>query len=59
MAKAQKRQAMGRGLSALLPTDVNLEKGKVEGRVLEVPLSQIETNPFLPCLLYTSQSTRD
>ena len=48
MAKAKKRQAMGRGLSALLPTEENLEKGKVEGRVLEVPLSQIETNPFQP-----------
>lgn len=48
MAKAKKRQAMGRGLSALLPTDETLEKGKVEGRVLEVPLGQIETNPFQP-----------
>ncbi len=48
MAKAKKRQAMGRGLSALLPTDENLKKGTVEGRVLEVPLSQIDTNPFQP-----------
>lgn len=48
MAKAQKRQAMGRGLSALLPTTENLKKGKIEGSVLEVPLSQIETNPFQP-----------
>ena len=48
MAKAKKRQAMGRGLSALLPTDETLEKGKVEGHVLEVPLGQIETNPFQP-----------
>jgi len=48
MAKAKKRQAMGRGLSALLPTEENLQKGSVEGRVLEVPLDQIETNPFQP-----------
>ena len=48
MAKAKKRQAMGRGLSALLPTDENLGNAKVEGRVLEVPLQQIETNPFQP-----------
>jgi len=48
MAKAKKRQAMGRGLSALLPTGENLKKGTVEGRVLEVPLSQIDTNPFQP-----------
>lgn len=48
MAKAKKRQAMGRGLSALLPTEENLQKGNVAGRVLEVPLNQIETNPFQP-----------
>ena len=48
MAKAKKRQAMGRGLSALLPTEENLEKGSIAGRVLEVPLNQIETNPFQP-----------
>ena len=48
MAKAKKRQAMGRGLSALLPTEENLQKGNLSGRVLEVPLAQIETNPFQP-----------
>ena len=48
MAKAKKRQLMGRGLSALLPTDENLVKGSVEGKVIELPLNQIETNPFQP-----------
>lgn len=48
MAKAKKRQAMGRGLSALLPTEENLIKGTVEGRVIDLPLDQIETNPFQP-----------
>ena len=48
MAKAKKRQAMGRGLSALLPTDENLVQGNVEGKVIELPLNQIETNPFQP-----------
>jgi ParB family chromosome partitioning protein len=48
MAKAKKRQAMGRGLSALLPTDENLVQGSVEGKVIELPLNQIETNPFQP-----------
>jgi ParB family chromosome partitioning protein len=48
MAKAKKRQAMGRGLSALLPTDENLVRGSVEGKVIELPLNQIETNPFQP-----------
>ena len=48
MAKAKKRQAMGRGLSALLPTDENLVQGNVEWKVIELPLNQIETNPFQP-----------
>jgi ParB family chromosome partitioning protein len=48
MAKAKKRQAMGRGLSALLPTEENLAQGSVEGKVIELPLNQIETNPFQP-----------
>ena len=48
MAKAKKRQLMGRGLSSLLPTDENLVKGSVEGKVIELPLNQIETNPFQP-----------
>ena len=39
---------MGRGLSALLPTDENLVQGSVEGKVIELPLNQIETNPFQP-----------
>ena len=48
MAKAKKRQAMGRGLSALLPTDENLARDSVEGKVIELPLNQIQTNPFQP-----------
>lgn len=56
MAKAKKRQAMGRGLSALLPTEENLKKGTVEGRVLEVPLNQIETNPFQPRTQFNTET---
>ena len=48
MAKAKKRQAMGRGLSALLPTEEHLQSGVVEGRILEIPLEQIEVNPNQP-----------
>ncbi len=59
MAKAKKRQAMGRGLSALLPTEENLGKGKVEGRVLEVPLSQIETNPFQPRTQFNPETLQE
>lgn len=59
MAKAQKRQAMGRGLSALLPTDENLSKGKVEGRVLDVPLTQIGTNPFQPRTQFNPETLKE
>lgn len=48
MAKAKKRQAMGRGLSALLPTETNYVQESVEGKVIKLPLNQIETNPFQP-----------
>ena len=50
MAKAKKRQAMGRGLSALLPTDENLVQGSVEGKVIELPLDQILGNLNLSSL---------
>lgn len=59
MAKAKKRQAMGRGLSALLPTEENLKEGKVEGRVLEVPLRQIETNPFQPRTQFNPETLQE
>ena len=48
MAKAKKRQAMGRGLSAVIPRDENVVGGSVEVKVIEVPLNQIETTPFQP-----------
>ena len=51
MAKANKRQALGRGLSALLDdsgsaTPTNNES--VVGNVIELALDQIEVNPFQP-----------
>jgi ParB family chromosome partitioning protein len=48
MAKAKKRQAMGRGLSALLPTDENIKKISFKGSIINLPLNQIEINPFQP-----------
>ena len=51
MAKASKKQALGRGLSALLNDPQNEEivsKDQVIGNVIELNLSQIEINPYQP-----------
>ena len=55
MAKATKKQALGRGLSALLSdpnTDINTAQDKnadqVIGQVINLPLDRIQVNPFQP-----------
>lgn len=55
MAKAEKKQALGRGLSALLKdpsADINSIKDKnadkIVGSIVEIELSSIEVNPFQP-----------
>lgn len=55
MAKANKRQALGRGLSALLndpQKDIQHinDKGadQIVGNILEIPLDQIQINPYQP-----------
>ncbi|NKI32815.1 ParB/RepB/Spo0J family partition protein [Croceivirga thetidis] len=55
MAKAQKKQALGRGLSALLKDPENdiqsssdKNADKVIGNVVELDLASIEVNPFQP-----------
>ena len=55
MAKAVKKQALGRGLSALLKDPSNdiksaEDKGadKVVGSIIELELDSIELNPFQP-----------
>lgn len=55
MAKAYKRQSLGRGLSALLNDpikDINSADDKnadqVIGNIIELPIDQIEVNPFQP-----------
>ena len=55
MAKAYKKQPLGRGLSALLnnPTeDIKSSEDKnadqIIGNVIEIPIDQIRTNPFQP-----------
>jgi len=55
MAKATKKQALGRGLSALLKEpDMNVNSAKdknaeqVVGSIVEISLNQIEVNPYQP-----------
>lgn len=51
MAKANKRQVLGRGLSALLNDPQNEGAGsndQIIGNVIELELSQIEINPYQP-----------
>ena len=55
MAKATKKQALGRGLSALLKEpdySVNSAKDKnadkVVGSIIDINLKQIEVNPYQP-----------
>ena len=61
MAKANKRQALGRGLSALLddsgsPTSYN---ESVVGNVVELTLDQIEVNPFQPRTNFNQEAIED
>ena len=55
MAKATKKQALGRGLSALLKDPSNdissasdKNADKVIGNIVELDLESIEINPFSP-----------
>ncbi len=59
MAKAKKRQAMGRGLSALLPSDESQQKGSMEGKIIDVPLDQIEVNPNQPRTQFNPEKLRE
>ena len=66
MAQAVKKQAMGRGLSALLKdpendiksiTDKNADK--VIGSIIELDLSVIEINPFQPRTSFNEESLQE
>ena len=66
MAKAVKKQALGRGLSALLKdpsndiksaTDKNADK--VIGNIVELELEQIEMNPFQPRTSFNEEALRE
>lgn len=66
MAKATKKQALGRGLSALLKdpdndiksvTDKNADK--VVGNIVELELNSIEVNPFQPRTSFNEETLRE
>jgi ParB family chromosome partitioning protein len=61
MAKANKQQALGRGLSALLDDSGSLTPSNesVVGNVVELPLDQIEVNPFQPRTNFNQEAIED
>jgi ParB family chromosome partitioning protein len=66
MAKATKKQALGRGLSALLKDPDNDIKSaedknadKVVGNIVELELNTIEMNPFQPRTSFNEESLRE
>lgn len=66
MAKATKKQALGRGLSALLKDPDNDIKSvndknadKVVGSIVELDLNSIEVNPFQPRTSFNEESLRE
>lgn len=66
MAKATKKQALGRGLSALLKdpsNDINSVQDKnadkVIGNIVELDLDSIEVNPFQPRTQFNEEALRE
>lgn len=66
MAKATKKQALGRGLSALLKdpdNDINSAEDKnadkVVGNIVELDLTDIEVNPFQPRTSFNEDTLRE
>jgi len=65
MAKATKKQALGRGLSALLKETATVTSAndknadKVVGNILEISLDAIEVNPYQPRTYFDEESLRE
>jgi len=66
MAKAVKKQALGRGLSALLNTSVediqsvnDKNADKVVGSIVEIDLDSIEVNPYQPRTYFNEEALRE
>ncbi len=62
MAKATKKQALGRGLSALLNdanADVTSANKKLVGNIVEIELDLIEVNPYQPRSYFNEEALRE
>ena len=66
MAKATKKQALGRGLSALLKDPSNDIKStadknadKIVGNVIDLPLTDIDMNPFQPRTSFNEEQLKE
>jgi len=65
MAKATKKQALGRGLSALLKDSSDIisvsdkDSDKVVGNIIEIELSLIDVNPYQPRTYFDEESLRE
>ena len=65
MAKANKKQALGRGLSALLKDSSNLNSasdrnaGEILGNFVEIELGHIQVNPYQPRTYFNEEALRE
>ena len=65
MAKATKKQALGRGLSALLQESSNINSvsdknaDKVVGSIIEIDLNSIDVNPYQPRTYFDEEALRE
>ena len=65
MAKATKKQALGRGLSALLQDTPNINSAsdknadKVVGSIIEIELDLIDVNPYQPRTYFDEEALRE
>ena len=65
MAKATKKQALGRGLSALLKETPNINSAtdknadKLVGNIIEIELDLIEVNPYQPRTYFDEEALRE
>ena len=65
MAKATRKQALGRGLSALLKDTPNINAvtdknaAKLVGSIIELELDAIEVNPFQPRTYFNEEALRE
>ena len=65
MAKANKKQALGRGLSALLKDTPDINSAadkhadKVVGNIINIDVEAIEVNPFQPRTYFDEEALRE